>query len=136
MCSCPHRVVSADDAQLGALNGTYVTTVTEKQLQDAGENNPEQVRENSGHFTYVLDSGRWTQHQVASHYIANPDGSGRYTYRDGLFTFYWGVGGWTKARLQVARGGSLRFRDVLDSEDQSIAKSLFREWTRVGGLPR
>ena len=109
---------SADDAQLEALNGTYVTTVTEKQLRDAGVLNAEQVRENSGHITYVLDSGRWTAHQVASHYIARPDDTGRYTYRDGLFTFYLdaGPGDWTKARLQVDRGGNIRFRDVVDGD--------------------
>ena len=140
LTSCPRRAPSADDAQLEALNGTYVTTVTEKQLQDAGDLNPEQVRENSGHFTFVLDGGRWIQHQVASHYIARPDDSGRYTYRDGLFTFYWGTGpdDWTKARLQVARGGSIRFRDVVDGhpDQQNLSKGFFREWTRVGGPPR
>ena len=131
---------SADDAQLEALNGTYVTTVTEKQLRDAGDLNAEEVRENSGHFTYVLDSGRWTGHQVASHYIARPDDSGRYTYRDGLFTFYWdaGPGDWTRARLQVDRGGTIRFRDVVDGDpsQQNLSRGFFREWTRVGGLPR
>ena len=65
LTSCPHRVPSADNAELDALNGTYVTTVTEKQLRDAGDLNAEEVRENSGHITYVLDSGRWTAHQVA-----------------------------------------------------------------------
>jgi TRAP-type C4-dicarboxylate transport system substrate-binding protein len=140
LTSCPRRVPSADDAQLQALNGTYVTTVTEKQLRDAGEHDPQQLRENSGHITWVLDGGRWTYHQVASHYIARPDDSGRYTYRDGLFTFYWdaGPGDWTKARLQVARGGSIRFRDVVDGhpENQTVSEGYFREWTRVGGLPR
>ena len=140
LTSCPRRLPSADDAQVQALNGTYVTTVTEKQLRDAGDLNAEEVRENSGHITYVLDGGRWTAHQVASHYIARPDDSGRYTYRDGLFTFYWdaGPGDWTRARLQVARGGNIRFRDVVDGHPdmQNLSKGFFREWTRVGGVPR
>ena len=140
LTSCPHRVPSADDAQLEALNGTYVTTVTEKQLRDAGDLNPEQVRENSGHFTYVLDSGRWTGHQVASHYIAQPDDSGRYTYRDGLFTFYWTPDRATGPRrgCRSDRGGSIRFRDVVDGDPdkQNLSTGFFREWTRVGGLPR
>ena len=140
LTSCPHRAPTADDAQLDALNGTYVTTVTEKQLQDAGDLNPDEVRENSGHITYVLDSGQWTAHQVANHYIARPDDTGRYTYHDGLFTFYWdaGPGDWTKARLQVGRGGSIRFRDVVDGDPskQNLSMGFFREWTRIGGLPR
>ena len=140
LTSCPRGVSSADGAQVAALNGTYITTVTEQQLRDAGDLNPQEVRENSGHITYVLDGGRWTAHQVASHYIARPDDSGRYTYNDGLFTFYWdaGPGDWTQARLQVARGGSIRFREVVDGrpELQNLSEGFFREWTRVGGLPR
>lgn len=140
LTSCPRSVLSADDAQLEALNGTYVTTVTEKQLREAGDLNSEEVRENSGHITYVLDSGRWTSHQVASHYINRPDDSGRYTYRDGLFTFYWSAGAsdWTKARLEIGRDGSIRFRDVVDEQPakQNLSTGFFRVWTRVGGLPR
>jgi hypothetical protein len=140
LTSCPHRVPSADDAELDALNGTYVTTVTEKQLRDAGDLNAEEVRENSGHFTWVLDRGRWTGHQAASHYVARPDDSGRYTYHDGIFTFYWDAapGDWTRARLEVDRGGTIRFRDVVDGDPskQNLSIGFFREWTRVGGLPR
>src|SRR6478609_2741302 len=140
LSSCPHRVPSADDAELDALNGTYVTTVTEKQLRDAGDLNAEEVRENSGHFTWVLDSGRWTGHQAASHYVARPDDSGRYTYHDGIFTFYWDAapGDWTRARLEVDRGGTIRFRDVVDGDPskQNLSIGFFREWMRVGGLPR
>jgi hypothetical protein len=138
--SCPHRVPSADNPELDALNGTYVTTVTEKQLRDAGDLNAEEVRENSGHITYVLDSGQWTAHQVANHYIARPDDTGRYSYHDGLFTFYWDAapGDWTKSRLEVDRGGSIRFRDVVDGDPskQNLSVGFFREWTRVGGVPR
>ena len=140
LTSCPHRLPSADDAQLAALNGTYVTTVTEQQLRDAGDHNAEEVRENSGHITYVLDSGQWTAHQVANHYIERPDDTGRYTYHDGLFTFYWdaGQGAWTKARLQVDRSGNIRFHDVVDGDPskQNLSIGFFREWTRIGGLPR
>ncbi len=137
--TCPRRSTSAADTQLNALNGTYVTTVTEKQLRDAGVQNPEQIRENTGDFTYVLDGGRWTGHQVADHYIARPDGSGSYTYRDGLFTFYWddGSGDWTEARLEVNRDGTIRFHDVLDGNPdlQKLSEGFFREWSRVGGPP-
>ena len=98
------------------------------------------MRENSGHITYVLDGGRWTAHQVADHYINRPDDSGRYTYRDGLFTFYWNVGpsDWTKARLEVTRSGDIRFHDVVDGHPdlQNLFDGFFREWTRVGVPPR
>jgi hypothetical protein len=95
------------------------------------------VRENSGQFTWVLDGGRWTGHQVANHFIARPDDSGRYTYLDGIFTLYWD-GDWTRARLEVDRSGSIRFHDVVDGHPdlQNLSTGFFGQWSRVGGPPR
>ena len=138
--TCPRRLPSADNAQLDALNGTYVATVTEKQLRDAGELNPERVRENSGQFHLGArrrpvdrPPGRESLHRPARRLrsIHLP----RRTYSLSTGTAARRL---DRARLEIDRSGSIRFHDVVDGHPdlQNLSTGFFRQWTRVGGLPQ
>ena len=138
--SCPAvPAPTSEDTELASLDGTYVTRVTQKQLREAGEGDPHLLLENSGRLTWVLDRGTWTYHQTANHYIGNPDDSGSYTYRDGVFTMNWDdAGDLTSARLQVDADGTIHFLDIVDAHAaaQALSEGYFASpWTRVGGVP-
>ena len=101
--SCP-RPVSPVHAQLEALNGTYVTTVTEKQLQDAGEHQAGKAeRELRG--THIC-ARRWPVDPPPGR--ESPTSPGPRSLVDTptateVFTFDPGAGpdDWTKARLEI-----------------------------------
>ncbi len=138
--SCPTKEQpSAEDLELASLNGTYVTRITQKQLREAGVKDAHEILENSGRVTFVLDAGTWTFHQTAHHFIANPDDSGTYTYRGGVFTFDWdSQGDRTSARVHVDPDGTIHFVDVVDAHpaNQALSEGYFASaWTRVGGVP-
>jgi TRAP-type C4-dicarboxylate transport system substrate-binding protein len=137
--SCPAELpLSPEDAELASLDGTYVTRVTQKQLREAGVPDRHHILENSGRTTWVLNAGTWTFHQTANHHIDNPDGSGNYTYRDGVLTLTWDEYDWTSARLQVDKDGTIHFSDIHDAlaSQQALSEGSFKSpWTRVGGVP-
>jgi TRAP-type C4-dicarboxylate transport system substrate-binding protein len=135
---CPGpATATGDDAELHSLDGRYTSRVTDGDLRAAGVRDAVKRRENSGRITWILSGGSWTQHQVANHFVANPDNSGTYTYRNGLFTLHWesGPAEWTTARLRVARDGTIRFHDIRDGHayNQALSEGTFRQpWFRIG----
>ena len=147
--SCPGGVPAAGstartvDPAESLLDGTYTSEVTVAALRKAGVTNPTDVRENTGRITWVLQGGTWTYHQRADHYISRPDDSGKYTYQDGLFTFYWSgdptePSVWTRMQARVSRDGTIRFTDIVDSNptQQSLSAGYFgAPWVRIGGVP-
>jgi Bacterial extracellular solute-binding protein, family 7 len=138
--ACPDEPPpTGEEAELASLDGTYVTRISQKQLRGAGVVDVHQVLENSGRFTFVLDAGTWNFHQTANQFIGNPDDSGAYTYRDGVFTIHWDTAGdQTSARLKVAGDGTIHFLDIRDArpENQALSEGYFASaWTRVGGVP-
>jgi hypothetical protein len=134
---CPGTTSAGADAELHAIDGRYTTLVTARELRKAGVRNPDQVRENTGRYSWALTAGAWTFHQQVNHYVQNPDDSGRYTYRNGHFTLHWDPGprGWTKATLRVARNGTLHFLHVRDAQavNQALSEGIFAQpWFRIG----
>ena len=126
-----------EDPQLALLDGVYFSHVTAQELRAAGVVDDAVIRENSGRTTWTLDSGRWSNHQEARHFVPNPDLTGTYTYEDGVLVLNWADGTWTRARIRVSRDGTLHFSHVQDSVDQALAEGSFRQnpWARIGNLP-
>ncbi len=126
---------SGGAGELARLNGVYRADVTAQALRTAGVDDEDEIRQNVGRYTWTLHNGTWTDHQESDSFVANPDGTGRYTYRNGVFTLYWTTtpGNWTRARLRVTGAGTIYFTDVVDGQAQSLAEGFFaRPWTRIG----
>ena len=93
------------------------------------------------HRSHHLDPGRRLvapRHQRPNHYLSDNEQSGTYTYEDGRFTLYWGPDEVITARVDIARDGSLRFRDLHDNlpELQKPTEGFFGQpWRRVSDLP-
>ena len=126
-----------EDPQLALLDGVYFMHVTAKQLRAAGVTDQQVIRENTGRTTWTLDSGTWRNHQVANHFVDNPEVSGTYVLEGDVFTINWPDGTWTRARIRVPRNGSIHFSHVRDSFDQALAEGSFlpNPWVRIGNLP-
>ena len=127
------------DVELHELDGVYATTVTQRQLRDAGVTDEGRVLENAARYRWILDGGRWTYHARAAHFLISPTDTGQYTYKNGLFTLDWGDGGWTSFRPVVAGNGTLTMHDIRDSDPalQAEAEGLFGSpWIRVSDLSR
>ena len=133
----PPEKGSDADPQLALLDGVYFARVTAEDLRAAGVTDKDAIRENTGRTTWTLDSGMWSNHQEANHFVDNPDLSGTYTYEDGVLVFNWADGSWTRARIRVTRDGTLHFSHVKDTFDQALAEGwlLPNPWVRIGNLP-
>ena len=125
---------------VSALDGRYRARVTRRDLVRAGVTNENIINENTGRFTWILDSGTYTSHQKAAHYLANPDVSGRFTYEDGVLTIYWDESGdWSRVSVRVSRQGTIRFSDEREgiSSNRALGQGFFSNpWVRVGDVPR
>jgi TRAP-type C4-dicarboxylate transport system substrate-binding protein len=142
---CPGGSASAESPEPGglaldALDGRSVTIVTRRDLVRAGVTDVTQIRENTGRFAWTLDSGVWTYHQVANHFLANPDDSGRYGLGGHTLTIHWEESpqSWTRLRVKVSRDGDLTFTDIEDGipSDQALSEGQFGQpWDRIGDLP-
>ena len=137
--ACPEDDTGFEGANdAGALDGIYRSTVTRQELAAAGVTEPEQLRDNTGAFTWTFDDGWWTYHLESPLHLVDTDESGQYTYEDGIFTLYWGSGEVITARAKLARNGILRFTDLHDSfaKYQNATEVVFgKPWRRVGDLP-
>lgn len=134
------RCPESAPAQTGtsALDGIYVADVTKRALRQAGVTDPNRIRENAAHYVWTLDGGTWHYEATADHYIQTTSETGRYTYEDGLFTFYWNDGGHVEARLKIDRDGTVHFKDPLDSSPalQAETEGFFSApWRHVSDLP-
>jgi hypothetical protein len=121
-----------------ALDGIYATTVTRRQLVDAGVTEPAHIRENAAHYVWTMDGGTWTYEATANHFIQTRSETGRYTYEDKAFTFYWNDGGYVTARLDIDRDGTIRFKHLRDSNPglQAETEAFYGSpWFRVMDLP-
>jgi TRAP-type C4-dicarboxylate transport system substrate-binding protein len=136
--ACPEDDIGSEGPNdPGALDGVYRSTVTRQELSAAGVTEPEQLRDNTGAFTWTLDDGRWTYHLESPRDLVDTDESGQYTYEDGLFTLTWGSGEVITARAKLTRNGMLRFTDLHDSlpQYQDATEAVFgKPWRRVGDL--
>jgi TRAP-type C4-dicarboxylate transport system substrate-binding protein len=124
--------------ETSALDGIYVTRVTHRDMLEAGVDDPDTIRENTGRITWTLDGGLWHQVMRANHYLSNSEDSGTYTYEDGRFTLHWGDDEVITAQLDIADDGSIRFHDLHDNlpELQKPTEGFFGQpWRRVGDLP-
>jgi TRAP-type C4-dicarboxylate transport system substrate-binding protein len=142
---CPGGSASAESTESGefdldTLDGRYATITTRRDLVEAGVTDAVKIRENTGRWTWTLDSGVWTYHQVANHFLANPDGSGRYELAGETLTIHWvaGTEDWTRLRVKVSRDGDLTFTDIEDGTPsyQALSEGVFGQpWDRIGDVP-
>jgi hypothetical protein len=135
----PEGSAAPGEDETAALDGIYVARVHRSDMVAAGVTSPDIIRDNTGRFTWTLEGGSWHYTQRATHYLADPEESGSYTYEDGLFTLYWGSDEVITARLEIARDGSIRFHDLHDNlpEWQKPTEGFFGQpWRRVGDLPQ
>ena len=73
---CP----GSEDQLSSELDGVYRHRVTRTDLVRAGVTDPNKIKENTGRWTWRLDSGRYSYHTESVHFLANPDDSGRFTW--------------------------------------------------------
>ena len=138
--SCPNETSVVEDGEddLDALDGIYRTVVTARMMRAAGVTDTNDIRQNAARYVWTLDSGAWHYEAKADHYIQTPSESGRYTYKDGLFTFYWNDGGYTASRPHVNPDGTIDFRQPRDSNPayQALADGFWSPpWIRISDIP-
>jgi hypothetical protein len=136
----PEPGVRAARAAPASVDGRYRARVTRADLVRAGVTDEDVILENTGRFTWTLDSRTWSYHTEANHYLDHPDDSGRFTYEDGVLTIYWDdAGDQSQLTVHVSRSGTIHFSNVHEGipGNQAVGEGFFADpWIRIGDIPR
>ena len=136
----PKPKLQAAHAAPPSVDGRYRARVTRGHLVRAGVTDEDAILENTGRFTWTLDSHTWRYHTEANHYLNDPDDSGRFTYKDGVLTIYWNNDGdQSQLTVHVSRNGTIHFSNVHEGipDNQALGEGFYAApWIRIGDIPR